>query len=73
MSDEAIKKKVTMYANSNNDNYKNLSTLSLLILEKSGQNIDYFTNMQKDTKLPAEKKRYLESIVSRIQKGERLK
>jgi hypothetical protein len=70
MSDEVIKKKVIMYANSN---IANLSVESLVILEKSGQDLKFFTEMLKDTKITEQKKRALNYIISRIQKGERLK
>jgi hypothetical protein len=71
LADEAIKKKVLMYAGT----YRQFSlyTGALLILEKSGQDIKYFGDMQKDSQLPAEKKHVLEKIISRIQKGQRLK
>jgi hypothetical protein len=70
MADEGIKKKVLMYASAT---HNSLYRLALLILEKSGQELKYFTDMQQSSQLPAEKKRTLEKIVSRIQKGERLK
>jgi hypothetical protein len=70
MADEDVKKKVIMYANTN---YNRLNKLSLLILEKSGQELEYFTEMLKDSKLTENKKRTLGHIISRIQKGERLK
>jgi hypothetical protein len=56
-----------------NDADVDAMAMALLILEKSGQDLTYFTEMQKDSQLPAEKKHVLEKIVSRIQKGERLK
>lgn len=70
IADETIKKKVMMYANGHNDR---LNTMALLMMEKSGQELKYFTEMLQDTQLTATKKRTLELIVSRIQKGERLK
>jgi hypothetical protein len=69
VSDEAIKKKLMTYAS----NCHQLYTMALLILEKSGEDLTYFTEMQKDSQLPAEKRHVLEKIVSRIQKGGRLK
>ncbi len=71
LADEAIKKKVLMYASTYHQ--FSLYTIALLILEKSGQDVKYFTEMQKDAQLPAEKKHVLEKIVARIEKGERLK
>ncbi len=70
MADEAIRKKVSMYASTK---YNGLYTLALLTLEKSGQDIDFFAEMAKDSQLPAEKKQVLSLIIARIQKGERLK
>ena len=71
MRDEAIKNKVLKDAATRQQ--FDLYTMALLILEKSGQELSYFVDMQKDNQLPAEKKHVLEKIVSRIQKGERLK
>jgi hypothetical protein len=71
MTDGAVKKSVLMYAETRC--HFQLYTMALLILEKSGQELEYFTEMQKDAQLPAEKKHVLEKIVARIQKGERLK
>jgi hypothetical protein len=73
LSDEDIKKKITMYANSNNPNYNILSIISLLILEKSEQNLEYFTKMLQDNKIPENKKRTLNYIILRIREGKRLK
>jgi hypothetical protein len=70
MEDKAVKKKVVIYASTN---HNNLFTLALLILEKSGQDIDFFTKMAKDTQLSAQKKQVLDLIIGRIQRGERLK
>jgi hypothetical protein len=70
MADEAIRKKVLIYACTS---HTGLYTLALLILEKTGQELTYFTDMQKDNQLPQEKKHVLEIIVSRIQNGGRLK
>ena len=70
MEDEDVKQKVTMYANAK---YNRLNKLSLLILEKSGQDLEYFTNMMKDSNISEDKKHTLGNIISRIQKGERLK
>jgi len=70
MADVDVKKKVIMYANAK---YNRLNKMSLLILEKSGQDQDLFSKMLKDDNLTDEKKRTLENIINRIQKGERLK
>ena len=71
VTDEEIKKRILTYASTT---HNGLYTLALLTLEKSGQELDYFTEMlNKDGQLPAEKKHVLELIISRIQKGERLK
>ena len=70
MTDEDVKKKVTMYANAK---YNRLNKLSLLILEKSGQDLDFFDKMLKEEKLTEDKKHTLEQIIARIQKGDRIK
>ena len=70
VTDEAIKKKVLMYASTN---HNGLYALALLTLEKSGQDLGFFTEMRKDNQPSAEKKRVLDLIVARIQRGERLK
>jgi hypothetical protein len=70
MADVDVKKKVIMYANAK---YNRLNKMSLLILEKSGQDKDYFSKMLKDDNLTDEKKQTLENVINRIQKGERLK
>lgn len=69
MADDAIKKKVLIYASAT---HNNLYTLALVALEKSGQDIDFFTEMMKDSQVPAAKKQVLSQIITRIRKGQRL-
>jgi hypothetical protein len=71
LKDEAIKNKILKYAAMRERS--SIYTGSLLILEKSGHELAYFADMQKDDQLPAQKMRVLEKIIARIQNGERLK
>jgi hypothetical protein len=47
-------------------------TGALLMLEKSGQELAYFVEMQKDDQLAAQKRQVLEKIIERIQNGKRM-
>lgn len=69
MADGEIRKKVLMYASTH---HNGLYALPLLILEKSGQDIGYFTEMLKENQLAPQKRHVLELIISRMQKGQRL-
>lgn len=70
VADDEIRKKVTMYATAA---HNRLYVLALLILEKTGQDLEYFKEMLGESQLPAKKRHVLELIVARIQKGQRLK
>ena len=70
LGDKAIKKKVMMYADSTV--HQQLYIMALLVLEKSGQDIEYFVAMSGQDQLPETKKKVLDLIVGRIREGKRI-
>lgn len=66
--DADVRKKILSYAESNDE----LFVYPLLIMEKSGSEINYFVEMMEDKKTSAYKKQILQKIINRIDQGSRL-
>lgn len=74
LADGEVKKKVLMYAGATCRDlpYETLCAMALFTLEKSGQELGYFTEMLKEDQLTPQKRQRLEKVISRIQNGQRL-
>lgn len=70
-NDKDVLLKLEEYANSTA--HSELYTLALLLFERSGKNIEYFSKMYDDKETPEEKRQILALIIDRIKRGERLK
>jgi len=73
MEDPIVKAKVIKYAtNSTGKESDVLRIKSLIILEKTGQELEFFTKMMKKNDLPKNTRMALQYIVNRIKNGQRL-
>ncbi len=73
LTDPEVKAKILRYASNSTGKEPDLLRIkSLLILEKTGQELEYFTKMMNDENLPENTKMALEYIIARIKNGQRL-